>query len=113
MSDPWFPEWAGGLFGAGVGLLGGIYGTVVSFCASRGLARRAVIGFHFACLAGGVALLIAAIVAGLTGQPYGVWYSLGLCGLLLTILMGAFTPMLFARYREAELRMMAARNVTE
>lgn len=113
MSDPWFPSWAGGLIGGGVGLLCGIYGSLVGFCAPRGIARGLVISFHFGCLALGVAILIAAIVAFTIGQPYGVWYSLGLSGFIMTILMSVFTRMLFLQYRAAETRVMAAKNLLE
>ncbi len=44
----------------------------------------------------------------ITGQPYGVWYSLLLPGLLLTALMGTMTPVIRLRYRQAEHRRLQA-----
>ena len=110
--EPWFAPWMGGVFGAAFGVLGGIYGTVVGICAPRGIARTAIVGFHFACLAVSIAFVIAAFVAWSSGQPYSVWYGLGLPGLLGTILFAAFTPMVFIRYRQAEEWKMKAADLS-
>jgi uncharacterized membrane protein len=67
---------------------------------------------HFGLMILGVVMLSAAVVAGVVGQPFAVWYSLGLCGLILTILMGAFAPLLRRQYTAAEERLRAARDLT-
>lgn len=111
MNEPWFQPGLGGLVGGAFGLLGGVYGSVVGFCAPRGVGRSAVIGFHFACLAASVAMLAVGLYALAIGQPFSDWYAFVLPGLLGGILFGAFTPMVYARYRQAEERKMAAADV--
>ena len=108
--QPWFENVGqiGGLLGGGIGVLGGIYGTVVGICAPRGKAKRLVFGLHWFALLLGLGLLGGGITALVTGQPYGVWYALLLPGALLTVLMIIFTPMLKLRYRQAEHRQLNA-----
>lgn len=50
----------------------------------------------------------AAVVAFVTGQPYGVWYALGLPAIIGLVVFGGLTPMVGRRYQEAEQRRMAA-----
>lgn len=109
--EPWFAPWMGGVFGGVLGLLGGVYGSVVGFCAPRGIGRLAVMALHWFCVAVGIGFLIAAAVSMTNGQPWYVSYSLGLPGVIGTILFGVFTPLIHARYREAEQRKMAAANL--
>ncbi|MHC4219000.1 MAG: hypothetical protein ACYSU7_11155 [Planctomycetota bacterium] len=108
--QPWFDNFGlvGGLLGGGVGLLGAVYGTTVGVLAPRGKARAAVFAMHWAILALGVVVLAAGITALATGQPYGVWYVLLLPGLLITILMLVFLPIIRLRYRQAEHRRLEA-----
>jgi hypothetical protein len=108
--QPWFdnPGLVGGLLGGGVGLLGGIYGTTVGLLAPRGKARSAVFAMHWTILALGVVALAAGITALATGQPYGVWYALLLPGVLITILMMVFLPIIRVRYQQAEHRRLEA-----
>ena len=110
--EPWFAPWMGGVLGAAFGLLGGTYGTIVGICAPRGIARGPVTAFHFVCLALSIVMLITAFIAWVNGQPYSVWYGLGLPGLLGTILFGVFTPMIRIRYRQAEERKMMAADLS-
>ncbi len=108
--EPWFVNagLVGGLIGCGVGVLGAVYGTAVGMLAPRGKYRPFVFAMHWAALALGGVLLVAGVTAVITGQPYGVWYSLLLPGLLLTVLMGTMTPVLKLRYRQAEHRRLEA-----
>ena len=112
MNNPWLPLWFGGALGGGVGLLGAIYGSLVGFAAPRGKWKRGIFAYHYSQLVLGVVSLVMAIIAFTAGQPYGVWYPFGLCGILLTIMMSAFTPMLKLRYREAEERRMIAHDLS-
>lgn len=107
---PWFdnPGMVGGIAGAGIGTLCGIYGAVVGICAPKGKAKALVFTMHFCSLFLGVLLLIGGITALVSGQPYRVWYPLILLGAILTLLMALFTPMVFARYRQAEHRQLHA-----
>ena len=56
-------------------------------------------------------LLALSIVAFLSGQPYGVWYGLGLPGVVGTIVMGSLLPLIKLRYRQAEERKMKAQDL--
>ncbi len=107
--EPWFTNagLVGGLIGGGIGILGAVYGTAVGVLAPRGKGRPFVFALHWAALALGGVFLVAGVTAVITGQPYGVWYSLLLPGLLLTILMGTMTPAIKLRYRQAEHRRLA------
>ena len=107
---PWFdnPGMVGGIAGGGIGLLGGIYGTVVGICAPKGKAKALVFTMHWCSLLLGVLLLIGGITALVSGQPKGDWYPLILLGSILTLLMAVFTPMIFVRYRQAEHRQLHA-----
>ncbi len=107
--EPWFnPGLAGGLLGGGVGLIGAVYGCVVGILAPRGQGRTFVMALHWGTIALGAVFLVAGIWAAFAGQPRGVWYVLLLPGLLLVVLMGAFTPLVKLRYRQAEHRRLQA-----
>ncbi len=112
-TEPWIaaPHQAivGAVLGAGVGMLGGIYGTMVGLLVPRGKGKRFVFGRHWSFLAVGVVLLATGITALVSGQPYGVWYALLLPGLISTALLAIFTPMLGRIwYRQAEQRRLEA-----
>lgn len=108
--EPWFenPGMVGGIAGSAIGILGGIYGTIVGICAPRGKAKTLVYTMHFCSLFLGVLLLIAGLTALISGQPKGDWYPLILLGSILTLLMAMFTPVIFARYRQADHRQLHA-----
>ena len=107
--EPWFnPGLAGGILGGGVGVLGAVYGTLVGVLAPRGQGRTFVMAMHWGAIALGAAFLVAGIGAAVSGQPYGVWYSLLLPGALLVVLMGCMTPVIKQRYRQAEHRRLQA-----
>ncbi len=112
---PWWTEQAagiiGGLLGGGVGVLGGVLGSVIGYCAPRGIARAAVLGLMFACVAIGVALLIAFVVALLTGQPWYVSGALALPGFILTVVTGSLIRVVRVRYAQAESRRMSAAGI--
>jgi len=107
--EPWFdPGLAGGFLGGGVGVLGAVYGTVVGVLAPRGKGRTYVMAMHWGVMALGAVFLVAGIGAAFADQPYGVWYALLLPGVILLVLMGAFTPVIKQRYRQAEHRRLQA-----
>ena len=56
-------------------------------------------------------VLVAAIVAKLTGQPYGVWYGLGLPGCIGIFVMGFNFPVVRRVYTNAEMRRLQAEDV--
>jgi hypothetical protein len=53
-------------------------------------------------------LLAAGVTALVNGQPYGVWYGLGLGGLIGTVVLGPILPDVRKRYQKAEERRMTA-----
>ncbi len=110
--EPWFSNMGmvGGLVGGGVGVLGGLYGTLIGILAPRGKAKSFMFAFHWLMLAIGIAMIYLSVYALMTGQPYGVWYGLGLPGLIVTALMITFTPMLKKVYRAAEQRQLEAQE---
>jgi hypothetical protein len=112
MTTPWFDPnaWAwlpGTLFGC----LGGLWGACAGCLAPRGRARGFVLGTGALFVVVGAIFLIAAIVAYRAGQPYGIWYGLGLPGLLGLTLFPMLLPVVMYRYREAEERRMAAKDL--
>ncbi len=115
MNEPWLDTntliaWAW-LPGALFGVLGGLWGTCAGLLAPRGKARGFVAGFGLLLIAVSAAFLVAGLVAYRAGQPYGIWYGLGLPG---AIGLGVMVPnfyVVLTRYREAEERRMQAEDL--
>jgi hypothetical protein len=111
MTEPWFnPMQYAWIPGTVLGMLGGVYGTAVGVLAPRGKARGAVMAMHWTFVAISVVLLAAGVVALVQGQPYGVWYGLGLAGLIGTIVFGVNTVTVVRAYEMAERRKMSAQD---
>ncbi|HVS39991.1 MAG TPA: hypothetical protein VMS17_30815 [Gemmataceae bacterium] len=114
MSGPWYDEnlysW---IPGTALGVLGGLWGSLVGMLAPRGRARGFVLVFTWALLVVSALLLVLGLVALFSGQPYGVWYGLGLAGLIGLVVVGANTFTVYWVYRAAEERKLAARDLTE
>ena len=112
MTEQWFDAnlyaWIPGTF---LGVVGGILGSLGGTLAPRGKAKRLVIGLYGLAIFVSAILLIAGVVALIQGQPYGVWYGLGLPGLLGIVVLGALLPVLLKRYREAEERRLVAQDI--
>jgi len=113
MSDPWFDPnmyaWIPGtVYGVSAGLLGALSGTF----ASQGKGRRWVLGVWWLFSGIGAVFLVAGISVFLLGQPYGIWYGLGLPGLLGLILFPSLMPVIVQRYRVAEERRIQAADLT-
>ncbi|MBK9114436.1 MAG: hypothetical protein IPM22_02015 [Betaproteobacteria bacterium] len=109
MAVPWFdPNLYAFIPGTLLGVVGGTMGALAGTLAPRGRARAFVVGAFAAMLALCAVMLVAAVVALAAGQPYGVWYGLGLPGLIGIVVFGALLPVVLARYREAETRRMGA-----
>jgi hypothetical protein len=73
-----------------------------------GKARRFVIVLTTTLIAVGGLGLIVGLIALIVGQPYAVYYPLLLGGIILTVVCGGNLPVLLRRYRQDELRKMAA-----
>jgi hypothetical protein len=99
--------WIGGIGGVIVGLLGALIGVL----AGLGKARRFVIAITTTLIGAGVVSLVVGLIALALGQPYAVYYTLLLGGIILTGVCGGNLPGLLRRYQQAELRKMAAMDV--
>ena len=112
MNEPWFdPGTLDAIIGTTLGLAGGLEGTLAGCLAYRGKCRGLVLGLHFLVMAACSGLLITGLVAWGMGQPCGVYHGFGYPGLLGLVIFGALTPMLFKRYRDAEMRRSIARDL--
>ena len=88
----------GALGGAGLGLVGGLYGAVVGVLAGRGVGGRAVLAIHITILVLGIVMLGAGIVAWIAGQPYHVLFPLLLIGAVASSVFGVLLPAVRKRY---------------
>ena len=112
MTEPWFdPNAYAWIPGTLLGVAGGIEGTLAGLLAPRGKLKALVLGVHFTIIAICFVLLVLGIVALATGQPYGVWYGLGLPGLLGVVIVGVLTPVILRGYLQAELRKSMASDL--
>lgn len=102
----WFSNRSAALFGGIGGGLLGLWGALTGVLASRGKARRFVIGSSNALLALGIACLVAGGVALATAQPYAVYYPLLLVGIILVAVMWTLRRTLPNRYEQLELKKM-------
>ncbi|MGZ8203193.1 MAG: hypothetical protein ACXWUB_08080 [Burkholderiales bacterium] len=112
MNAPWFdPNLYAWIPGTVLGVVGGTLGALTGTLAPRGKARTVMLGLHVAAIAASFALLVAAIIALATGQPYGIWYGFGLPGVLGVVVLGLLYPVIRQRYREAEARRLRAADL--
>jgi hypothetical protein len=65
-----------------------------------------VLGLGWVLFGVSLVLLAAGLTALMNGQPYGVWYGLGMGGLIGTVVLGPLLPVVKKRYREAQERRM-------
>ena len=114
MSDPWFNEnlysW---IPGTALGVLGGLWGGLTGALAPRGRARGLILGGLWALLLSSAVLFSLGLIALLGGQPYGVWYGLGLAGAIGLVVIGVNTPVVYRVYRTAEERKLAAHDLKD
>jgi biotin transporter BioY len=111
MIAPWFdPSRYAWIPGTALGLVAGLMGALVGWLAPRGRARNFVLRTWFTMLAVSVALLMVGIVALAAGQPWGVWYALLLPGAVGTVVVGVNSLVILKRYRQAEQRLLAAKD---
>src|SRR5437870_8507945 len=112
MNEPWFdPMWAW-LPGTLLGCIGGTLGGLAGWLAPQGKSKGLILGSFWALLIASAAMLILGVIAFATGQPYGVWYGLGLAGLIGVLVLGINLPVLMRRYRQAEERRIHAQDLT-
>ncbi|MBM4067540.1 MAG: hypothetical protein FJ271_01140 [Planctomycetes bacterium] len=112
MNEPWFDPSYAWLPGAMLGVLGGLAGGLAGWLAPQGKARAAVLTLWWLLLAASGVLLAGGVAGYLAGQPYAVWYGMGLTGLIGVLVLGINLPIIIIRYRQAEARRMQARDLT-
>ena len=113
MNDLWFsPAHYSWLPGTVLGCMCGLWGALVGILGPRGKAKLLVVWLGRVLFASSLFLLVAGGVAFVSGQPYGIWYGLGLPGMVGTIVIGCNLPMLTRVYRQAEERRISAQDLT-
>lgn len=100
----WWDERASGYIGAGMGIYGGIFGSVVGTLASRPRAHRLVAGLMLLTGTAGVASAAAGLFALTVQQPYAVWYPLLLGGGVFAVISFGLLPVLRHRLMDEEMR---------
>ena len=113
MNEPWYdPNAFSWIPGTVYGILGGLWGSAAGALAPSGKAKNVILAVGWLFIAFGALFLVASIVAYVSGQPYGIWYGLGLPGLLGVILFPTLLPVVLTRYREAEERRLRASDLS-
>ena len=111
----WWTETTGTILsaygGAGVGIIGGLFGTAVGVLAPRGVGRQVITAAQYALTAVGVVVLGLGLTGLVTGQPYHVWYPPTLVGGVMAAVIGGLIPAVRQRYREAEQRKLEAESI--
>lgn len=106
--NPWWSEQTtvliGAIGGSSVGVLGGLFGTLVGICAPRGRFKAFVIIMQVALTILGMVFLSAGLFGRFTGQPQHVVFPLILGGGILTCVLGCMLPMTVMVYRIAAAR---------
>ena len=97
-----------GLMGATAGAFFGCLGGLIEWLALRGRSRAFVLVAVKLLIAAGVGAVGASLVALTLHQPYGVWYSLLLTGVLCVLIFPFRLRRYQQRYREVELRRIAS-----
>jgi hypothetical protein len=110
MNDPWFDPWYAWLPGTLLGCVGGLLGGLAGWLGPRGQAKALILGSFWVLFVTSAVLLAAGLVAFRAGQPYGVWYGLGLAGLIGVLVLGFNGPQIHRAYRQAEARRMQAQD---
>ena len=107
--DPWWTSQTAGYLGAGIGIAGGVFGTMVGVAGSRLRTPKqfaALRAFMLACAGlGAIAFALGAVGLAL-GQPYHVWYPLLLFGGMFVVLTLVILPQLRKRLRAWDQRRM-------
>lgn len=112
--DDWWTVQQAGWVGAGIGVLGGLFGTVLggsTVFVQRGQAKRLILGGWRAMTVLGLLMLIAGITAVATQQPYHVFYPLLLGGSLFTLLGWMLGTAVRKQYQLVEARKVDAEQI--
>ncbi len=96
------------LIAIGVPMLGGALVVASSVLMPRGKAKGLVTGVYMLLASLGAACLLFGAIAAFTGESRGVAVSLFIPGIVLTVIMGIFSPAVIREYQQFEFRKLAA-----
>jgi drug/metabolite transporter (DMT)-like permease len=96
------------LIAVGLPLLGGALVVATSLLTPRGRGKALLTGAYMLLASLGAACLLIAIVAAIAGEPSRVVIPLLLPGIVLTVIMGIFSPAVIKEYQDFEFRKLAA-----
>ena len=116
MAEPWFDPntfgtWYGAIGGGLGGSLVGCFGGLAGYLAPRGKGRRFVLTAFVVFLILGVVQLTAGLAALACRQPFGIWYPMLLCGLIMSCVIGPLIPVIRKCYVQAEARRLDAEAI--
>ncbi len=116
MSEPWFDAntfgTMYGVIGGGVGgILCGVLGAIGGILAPRGKGRRFVLGSMAVLVVAGAVQLVIGLIALASGQPYGIWYPMVLCGVILVTVIAPLIPLVRTRYAQLDQRRIDAEAI--
>jgi hypothetical protein len=96
------------LLAIGLPLLGGTLVVASSVLMPRGKAKGLLTGAYMLLASLGAACTLIAVIAAIAGEPSGVVVPLLLLGIVLTVIMGIFSPAVIREYQQFEFRKLAA-----
>lgn len=102
----WWTGRQSNLLGAGLGVLLGGMGALIGVLASRGRARRLVLGAILVAFIVGIGSLLLGLVAARAGQPYHVFSMPLLIGAIYVVVPASMARSILRQYESWELRRM-------
>lgn len=92
----------------GIPLLGGALVVAASVLMPRGKAKGLLTGAYLLLAGLGAACLIFGLIAAVAGEPRSAIGPLLLLGIILSVIMGIFSPEVIRGYQQFEFRKLAA-----
>jgi hypothetical protein len=96
------------LIAVGLPVMGGALVVATSVLTPRGRAKGLLTGAYMLLASLGAACLLVAILAAISGEPGRVIVPLLVPGIVLTVIMGMFSPVIIREYQQFEFRKLAA-----
>jgi drug/metabolite transporter (DMT)-like permease len=96
------------LIAVGLPILGGALAAAASILVPRGKARGLITGVYMLLASLGAACLLFAFAALIAGEPGATLIPLFVPGIVLTVVMGVFSPEIIRQYRQFEFRKLTA-----
>jgi hypothetical protein len=96
------------LIAVGFPILGGALVVATSVWMPRGKAKGLITGTYMLLASLGAACLLGAGITAIAGEPSSVIIPLLVPGIVLTVIMGSFSPEVIRGYQQFEFRKLAA-----